>query len=206
MQIKTAVIAALPALGALAVPTGSSGNNPDATFPAVYGLIVGEDIQPFHFESINANANKFWINLPQTATSCPYTGTDQADFCPPGNETAFIGSGSLAASVPGGQQIYVDTTGALMYTTAHTHVIPSGAVSYPFTYTLPGGAQYGSVSTRAFGADGFMACPTHGSIAYQVFASFPEAQVPLGNVNDCVPLAPLAVPYTAGNYAAWQYI
>ncbi|KIV84722.1 hypothetical protein PV11_00488 [Exophiala sideris] len=206
MQIKTAVIATLPALGALAVPTGSSGNNPDATFPAVYGLIVGEDIQPFHFESINANANKFWINLPPTATSCPYTGTDQASFCPPGNETAFIGSGSLAASVPGGQQIYVDTTGALMYTTAHTHVIPSGAVSYPFTYTLPGGAQYGSVSTRAFGADGFMACPTHGSIAYQVFASFAEAQVPLGNVNDCVPLAPLSIPYTAGNYAAWQYI
>ncbi|KAK5467363.1 hypothetical protein LTS15_000335 [Exophiala xenobiotica] len=208
MQFKNAVLASLPAL-ALAAPTGSSGQNPDApaTFPApAYGLIVGTDVQPFHFESFNANSGKFWLNLPQTATSCPFTGTAQASSCPPGNDTAFVGNGALAVVVPGGQQVYVAESGALMFTQAHSAVIPEGAVTDPFIYSpAQNGGQYGSVSTHAFGADGFMACPTAGSIAYQVFANIDCAEVPLGNVDDCVPVVPLAVPYTQGQAAAWQY-
>ncbi|KAJ9639263.1 uncharacterized protein PV06_09985 [Exophiala oligosperma] len=205
MQVKTAVLASIPAL-ALAAPTGSSGQNPapDLYFPAVYGLIVGTDVQPFHFESFNANSGKFWLNLPETSTSCPFTGTDQASNCPPGTDTAFVGSGSLATVVPGGQQVYVAPNGALSFTAAHSGAMPEGSVVDPFIFVNVGG-EYGEVTTSAFGADGFMACPTHGSIAYQVFANFDGAQVPLGNVQDCVAVTPLAVPYTQGQAAAWQY-
>jgi len=182
MQFKNAVLASLPVL-ALAAPTGSSGQNPDApaTFPApAYGLIVGTDVQPFHFESFNANSGKFWLNLPQTATSCPFTGTAQASSCPPGNDTAFVGNGALAVVVPGGQQVYVAESGALMFTQAHSAVIPEAAVTDPFIYSP---AQNGG----------------------QVFANIDCAEVPLGNVDDCVPVVPLAVPYTQGQAAAWQY-
>jgi hypothetical protein len=207
MQFKTAaVLASLPALVAVAAPTGSSGLNPDATFPSVYGLVIGTDVQPFHFESVNANSGKFWLNLPETATSCPFAGTADAANCPtPGNSTAFTGAGSMAVVVPGGQQVYVAPSGALMFTEAHTAAIPDGSVTEPFTFSLEPNAQYGVVGTNALGADGFMACPTEGSIAYQVFANVATAEVPLGNVDDCVVVQPLAIPYTLGTAAAWQY-
>lgn len=206
MHFKTAIIASLPALGAVAAPTGSSGQNPDApaTFPTAYGLIVGTDVQPFHFESVNANSNKFWLNLPETATSCPSNVADQGG-CPPGKDTVFSSAGGLATSVPGGQQAYVLPTGEVLFTGAHANLVPEGAVSSPFLYLYEPGAQYGSVTTYAFGADGFMACPTHGSIAYQVFANKPDAVVPLGDVSDCVAVEFLAVPYTEGDVAAWEY-
>jgi hypothetical protein len=210
MQIKTAaVVASLPALGALAAPTGSSGqcpacqfsDTPAATFPSAYGLIVGTNIQPFHFESFNANSGKFWLNLPETSSSCP----ESVPSCPPGTDTVFRAAGDLATAVPGGQQVYVSVEGALLFTQAHGNEVPEGAVSSPFTYNLVDGAQYGTVSTEAFGAKGFMACPTPGSVAYQVFVNMPNAIVPLGNVKDCVPVEPLAIPYTQANVAAWQY-
>ena len=205
MQIKAALIAALPAI-ALAAPTGSSGQNPDApaTFPTAYGLIIGSDIQPFHFESINANSGKFWLNLPQTVTSCPSSIAAQG-YCPPGNETVFRSAGDLATSVPGGQQAYVLPSGELLFTGAHANIVPAGAVSSPFVFEYTPGAQYGEVTTYAFGADGFIACPTHGSIAYQVFANVPNALVPLGDQSACVAVSALAVPYTAGTVAAWEY-
>lgn len=207
MLLKSAILASIPALGALAAPTGSSGQNPDpaACLPATYGLMVGTDVQPFHFETFNANSGKFWVNLPETETSCPFAGTPNSNACPPGTYTAFSGNGGMAATVPGGQAAYIASSGALMFTQAHANVLPDGAVGEPFIYTPPVDAEFGTVSTDAFGADGFMACPTYGSIAFQVFANFPEAQVPLGNVDDCVAISPLAVPYTLGEYAAWQY-
>ncbi|KIV94188.1 hypothetical protein PV10_01977 [Exophiala mesophila] len=205
MHIKSTLIAALPALVA-AAPTGSSGQNPDApaTFPSAYGLVIGSDIQPFHFESINANSGKFWLNLPQTVTSCPASVAVQGS-CPPGNETVFRSAGDMATSVPGGQQVYVLPSGEILFTGAHANVVPEGAVSSPFVYEYTPGAEYGEVTTYAFGADGFMACPTHGSIAYQVYANVPNAWVPLGDPSACVSVAALAIPYNNGTIAAWQY-
>lgn len=206
MQFKNAIIASIPIMGAIAAPTGSSGQNPDqpTTFPAAYGLIIGTNVQPFHFESINANSGKFWLNLPETVTSCPSDVAAQGQ-CPPGNETVFTGAGDLATVVPGGQQAYALPTGELRFTSAHANLVPQGAVSAPFVYNYDPTAQFGTVSTNAFGANGFMACPTPASIAYQVFINIPNAQVPWGSVSDCVPVTPLAVPYTQGTAAAWQY-
>ncbi|KEF62759.1 uncharacterized protein A1O9_00732 [Exophiala aquamarina CBS 119918] len=193
-------------MGAIAAPTGHSGQNPDApaTFPDAYGMIIATNVQPFHFESINANSGKFWLNLPQTETSCPSDVAAQG-ACPPGTDTVFVGAGGLDTVVPGGQQVYALPNGELQFTSAHSNLIPAGAVSQPFVYVPQPDAQYGTVTTYAFGADGFMACPTQGSIAYQVFINIPNAVVPLGDVTACVPVSPLAVTYTQGTAAAWQY-
>lgn len=206
MQFKSTLIASIPILGAIAAPTGSSGQNPDApaTFPATYGLIVGTNVQPFHFESVNANSGKFWLNLPQTVTSCPSSVAAQGQ-CPPGTDTVFTNAGGLATVVPGGQQAYALPSGELLFTGAHANLVPEGAVSSPFVYEFQDGAQFGSVTSYAFGANGFMACPTHGSIAYQLFLNMESALVPLGDVSACVPVSTLAVPYTQGTSAAWQY-
>jgi hypothetical protein len=207
MQFKSAIIASLPIMGAIAAPTGSSGHNPDApaTFPSAYGLIIGTNVQPFHFESINANSGKFWLNNPLTVTSCPSDVASQGQ-CPPGNDTVFTNAGALDTLVPGGQQAYASPTGELLFTGAHANLVPAGAISNPFVYVPEPGAQFGSVTTYAFGANGFMACPSaDGSIAYQVFINIPNAVVPKGDVSACVPVTPLAVPYTQAPVAAWQY-
>lgn len=124
---------------------------------------------------------------------------------PAGTDTVFVDAGGLATVVPGGQQAYAMPTGELLFTAAHANLVPDGAVRAPFVYVEQPDAQYGTVTTYAFGADGFMACPTHGDIAYQVFINIPNAVVPLGDVTTCVPVSPLAVPYTEGTAAAWQY-
>ncbi|KAK5049546.1 hypothetical protein LTR84_004475 [Exophiala bonariae] len=206
MQFKNTIIASIPILGAIAAPTGSSGKNPDApaTFPAAYGLVVSTHVDPFHFETVNANSGKFWLNLPLTSTSCPSDVASQG-ACPPGTDTVFTGAGGLATVVPGGQQAYALQTGELRFTGAHANLVPQGAVSSPFVYEFQDGAQFGSVTSYAFGANGFMACPTPGSSAYQVFLNVANAQVPLGDTSACVLLGFLAVPYTQGDAAAWQY-
>lgn len=206
MQFKNTILASIPILGAIAAPTGSSGQNPDApaTFPAAYGLIVGTHVDPFHFETVNANSGKFWLNLPMTMTSCPSDVASQG-ACPPGTDTVFTNAGDLATVVPGGQQAYALATGELLFTAAHANLVPQGAVSSPFVYEYQDGAQFGSVTSYAFGASGFMACPTAGSDAYRVWLNVPNAKVPLGNVSACVLLSFLAVPYTQGTAAAWQY-
>jgi len=206
MQIKSAIIASLPVMGAIAAPTGSSGQNPDSStkFPAAYGLIIGTNVQPFHYETINANSGKFWLNLPLTTTSCPSDVASQG-ACPPGTDTVFVGAGGLDTVVPGGQQAYVAPTGELLFTGAHANLVPSDAIANPFVYVQQPNSQYGTVTTNAFGANGFMACPTPGSDAYQVFANIHNAVVPLGDVSACVAVMPLAVDYTQGTAAAWQY-
>lgn len=207
MQFKSTIIASLPIMGAIAAPTGSSGMNPNSpvTFPASYGLIIGTHVQPFQYESINANSGRFWLNNPQTITSCPSDVASQG-ACPPGTDTVFVGAGGLDTLVPGGQQVYVLPTGELQFTAAHSNYIPTGAIVNPFQYVYEPNSQFGTVTTYAFGADGFMACPANdGSISYHVFVNIPNAIVPKGDVSACVPVTPLAVPYTGSSVAAWQY-
>lgn len=107
--------------------------------------------------------------------------------------------------VPGGQQVYVDPSGALAFTQAHSANIPEGSSIGPFTFTP--GTQFGTYSTSAFGATGFMACPDDAAnpTKWQVFAAIQNASVPTGNVGDCLGFDAAAPAFT-GDVPAWQYI
>lgn len=114
--------------------------------------------------------------------------------------------------VPGGQVIYAAPGGAISYTEAHSGYYPPGSVVEPLTYQSLSEDPYpfeGRINTTAFGASGFMACPTVNSTvaaSYQVFAAFGNATVPSGNVNDCIGFDAVAVPYDGVTPAAWQYV
>ncbi len=73
-----------------------------------------------------------------------------------------------------------------------------------FTYFQPGYEQYGYLSTDAFGAQGFMACPTTNG-PYQIFAAFVNATVPNGNISACIGFDAVTYPYNGTGDAAWQY-
>jgi len=105
--------------------------------------------------------------------------------------------------VPGGQQIYVTPHGEIGYTQAHSSFRPVGSILCPFVYRKRQDAPFGMLSTQAFGATGFMACPTEGN-TWQVFANMQNATVPGGNVTDCLPFGAIALD-SAQAFAAWQY-
>jgi hypothetical protein len=109
--------------------------------------------------------------------------------------------------VPGGQVVYVAIDGYLGFTQAHSSSLPAGAVTGPFTYFKPGYDQYGYISTDAFGARGFMACPTRVGPyeTYQIFAAFANATVPNGDISSCVGFDAITEVYNSTEAAAWQY-
>jgi hypothetical protein len=88
---------------------------------------------------------------------------------------------------------------------AHSIYIPSGAQQGPFSYEA--GEPFGTFSTSAFGATGFMACPDNATepARWQVFAAIQNATVPTGDVDDCLGFDAATVEYE-GDIPAWQYI
>jgi hypothetical protein len=96
--------------------------------------------------------------------------------------------------------VYVETTGALGFTQAHSAFIPPGAVTATFSLTSVAGADFWTLDFSGLGGGGFVACPSaNGSFPYQIFAN-----VPSGNFDNCLGFDALASEYTAG-FGAWQY-
>lgn len=104
--------------------------------------------------------------------------------------------------VPGGQQVYIDPTGALSFTQAHSANIPQGSSLGPFHYAAD--EPWAHYSFAGWGASGFMACPADDN-RWQVFAAIQNATVPQGNVDECLGFSAVALDYT-GEVPAWQYI
>ena len=104
--------------------------------------------------------------------------------------------------VPGGQQIYVDPSGALSFTQAHSAFIPAGSALGGLQYEA--GQPWSHYTFNGWGASGFMACPTDDN-RWQVYAAMQNATVPSGNVDDCLGFSAMALTYT-GPVPAWQYI
>ncbi|GAM39923.1 IgE-binding protein [Talaromyces pinophilus] len=196
MKFTSVITPAVLAACAMALPT--SQKRDDSAGP--FGVLALRSGSPIHLQSVNAAGQRFWIGVP-TATYCP----SEVDPCPPGTETVWANPNGLDVEVPGGQQVYVDPSGALAFTQAHSANIPAGAALGPFTFTP--GTQFGAYSTSAFGATGFMACPDDAAnpSKWQVFAAFPTATVPTGNVGDCLGFDAAAPAFT-GDIPAWQYI
>jgi hypothetical protein len=108
--------------------------------------------------------------------------------------------------VPGGQQVYVDRSGALRFTSPHSAYMPPGSSTGPFTYTP--GNPIGHYVYTGQGASGFMACPKQvgDGKQWQVFAALKNATVPGGRVADCLGFDAMAVQSGRNGSAAWEYI
>lgn len=145
-----------------------------------------------------ARGERFYLSG-DTTTDCPFL--PQIDCSVYDNVTAFsFSQGQLAmkADVPGGQLVYLMSTGELGFTQAHSAAIPDGADTSSFTYDSSGtsSANMGRLGTTAFGANGFMAC---NGPQWQVFANIPG--------NDATNCLGFDAATTEGSFTgAWDYI
>ncbi|KAL8829739.1 MAG: hypothetical protein Q9191_001832, partial [Dirinaria sp. TL-2023a] len=114
--------------------------------------------------------------------------------------------------VPGGQSVYIASSGALAFTPAHSAGSIGKGTSTGFSYknnTVDG--TLGRFSFKGLGSTGFIACPLNGKPGqpgpWQVFADvkgLKDSAVPHGKVSECVGIDVLGATYEDG-VAAWQY-
>ncbi|KAK2747147.1 hypothetical protein FQN57_002404 [Myotisia sp. PD_48] len=146
---------------------------------------------------INAAGRAFWVGG-KTASYCPI---QVGDACPPGDETVIGGLQSMYVMVPGGQQIYVEPSGALGFTQAHSAYIPPGSYVGGMTFKyLDNHNDCGIYSFEGWGAKGLMACYNRDRGLHQVYANIANATVP-----DCKPITALGCRWNGSGYGAWQY-
>ncbi|KAJ6011615.1 hypothetical protein N7451_003027 [Penicillium sp. IBT 35674x] len=193
-----AVIASI-ALPLLAAAAPAPAATPSAANPPAFGVMAVRSASPIHYMQMNAAGQKFYLGG-TTASYCP---SIDGIVCPPGNQTVFAAGGNaMDVEVPGGQQVYVDPTGALSFTQAHSASIPAGSAVGGLVYET--GQPWSHYSFNGWGAQGFMACPTTDN-RWQVFAAMQNATVPSGDVADCLGFSAIALTYS-GDIPAWQYI
>jgi hypothetical protein len=80
----------------------------------------------------------------------------------------------LHVGVPGGQQVYIASGGAVVYTAPHSANIPDDGQAATFTHTRP--TSSGGLGTLVFDNKGFVACPVNVDhyYAYQLYAWIPK--------------------------------
>jgi hypothetical protein len=105
--------------------------------------------------------------------------------------------------VPGGQTLYVEPSGALGFTQAHSAEIPPGAVVGGFSAFQNGAFLFSGASANG---GGWLACPATAEQQgagqmYQIFAQLPQVTFPSG----CLEIEILTVDYQGQGPAAWQY-
>lgn len=202
-----AVITALLALSGSTMGRSIHRRQQSTAAPNAYMVMAIHSASPIHYLMMEARGTNIYLGG-EPATYCPDTVTQQGGTCPAGNMTVFSGDCGLSVEVPGGQQLYVAPDGSLDYSVAHTAVTDPAFVTCPFNFTAtPDSVFNGTITTTAYGATGFMACPTNSSdLAWQVFADISDAVVPT-NISDCIGFEAevLALSWPAGEYGAWEY-
>ncbi|KAJ5178731.1 hypothetical protein N7492_001941 [Penicillium capsulatum] len=223
MKLTVASLA-LPLLASAAPAPASSAPAAASSAPAnpPFTVMAARSGSPIHYQKLNAAGEKFYLGG-KTSSYCPN------ENCPPGNQTVFAPGGKslvrfTAATVhstktrgknrtvtlttlqdvvvPGGQQVYIDNTGALSFTQAHSAAMPPGSTVDGLSY-VPG-KPWNHYTFNGWGANGFMACPTDDQNRWQVFAAIKNATVPKQDVSKCLGFSAMALTYT-GEAAAWQY-
>ncbi|PYH99915.1 hypothetical protein BO71DRAFT_393886 [Aspergillus ellipticus CBS 707.79] len=193
--MKLTLVSSLLPLLAAAAPSSKATRD-----TAAFGVMSARSGSPIHLLPLNAAGSAFYLGG-ETESYCPFGNS--SSLCPAGTETVFAGTGSaLSVEVPGGQEVYVNPSGALSFTVPHSAYIPAGSSVGPFAYKP--GNPLGSWTFSGWGASGFMACPTDDN-KWQVFAAVNNATVPSGNVNDCLGFDAMAVKSNS-TAAAWEYI
>ncbi|QKX57177.1 uncharacterized protein TRUGW13939_04285 [Talaromyces rugulosus] len=196
MKLTSILPATLLAVGITALPVEKRSSTG-------FSAIAARSGSPIHLLPINAAGSGLYVGG-SPSTYCP----DMVDPCPPGNETVFANAFNLLyqyVEVPGGQALFVKSSGAVSYTSPHSISMPSGSQQGPFDWVK--GSPFGRYTTTSFGADGFMACPDYSTntTAWQVFAAIKNATVPTGNVEDCLGFDALTTPYS-GSIPTWEYV
>ncbi|PWY72284.1 hypothetical protein BO70DRAFT_342180 [Aspergillus heteromorphus CBS 117.55] len=188
--------------------SGAGSGSSSTSSSSVFTVTASRSGSSIHQLALNANGGYFYLGG-RTSTYCP-PGVEAEGGCPPGNATAIDGGTALSVSVPGGQQIYVTSKGALAFTQPHSAYIPPGSSTGPFYYSA--GDPTGTWSFDG----GFMACPIGGgagsssagassSGSWQVFANWSNATVPGGDVNACLGFQAVTVGRNV-SVEAWEYI
>ncbi|KAJ9625807.1 hypothetical protein H2203_004570 [Taxawa tesnikishii (nom. ined.)] len=142
--------------------------------PGAFGGVAIRSGSAIQYSSVNANGTYFWLNR-GTASYCPSTVPD----CVTVNQTSFVGGNDtlfLDVSVPGGQQVYVDSKGRLAFTVPHSGNTGVGSSVTGFSIVDDG------LHLRFNGND-FYACPlgeAYGN-AYQVYAAGSNATSNFGD-------------------------
>ncbi|KAJ5966511.1 hypothetical protein N7481_013225 [Penicillium waksmanii] len=150
-----------------------------------FGVTAARSGSPIHFLPLTAAGSHF------------YLGGKSQTYIPEGvplskstNDTILTGSHYLDVVVPGGQEIYVDASGAL--------TPPARAA-----VSAPGATAPASLLALLLP----MPLPPPTAAAWQVFSAQKNATVPTGNINDCLGFDALAVPInTNTTQPTWEYI
>ncbi|CAK7242631.1 MAG: hypothetical protein STHCBS139747_004127 [Sporothrix thermara] len=146
--------------------------------------------------------NQRWNLGIKTCSYCPVTGIE----CPAGNTTVISApsdGGSSAAMdvvVPGGQAVFLDPSGAVGFTQAHSASMPTGS-------TQGGLAAYsgGGFVNLNSGGYGWAACPSTsqaGGSGYTLFAVSADNKATLAY---CTPINLKVNVQPSGTVGAWQY-
>ncbi|KAL5114403.1 hypothetical protein ACEQ8H_007713 [Pleosporales sp. CAS-2024a] len=171
---------------------------------AYFTAISARSASPVHF--LNLEARSGFIYLGGAPSSyCPVAQV--GDACPPGNITTFAGGQgtlSLGVVVPGGQQVYVASSGALSYTIPHSAYIPDCSIVDGFSITnSTNGQPFGYLNFET----GFLACPAAApETGYQVFGAVADAKFP----SECLGISILTCKSISSSPSvdepgAWQY-
>ncbi|KAH7028081.1 uncharacterized protein B0I36DRAFT_365197 [Microdochium trichocladiopsis] len=158
---------------------------------------------------LNAAASAFYTGITGPATYCPIE-----HGCPEiGGTVVYDGLTAMAVMVPGGQQIYVASTGEVKYTAAHSGYKPLGSyLGGWFNQTVvwdcaPPAQVLNFLATDGSNAGGIALCPDVADFMTGTGASFQlYAKVPGFNLKDCVDIVGLTVHQSSVELGAWQYL
>ncbi|EON66075.1 hypothetical protein W97_05318 [Coniosporium apollinis CBS 100218] len=157
-----------------------------------YTLRADNPTAPFDNAPIEACSRAFWIGR----GTCAYCPSVVGEYCATfPNDTRLIGSSGMSTSVPGGQMFYIDPTGALGYTGAHSAYYPPGSV---FGVTAYKNGDQGEFKYTP--GEGWYACPTTADAnVLQIFQKLPGITL----ASNCTGLNILVTE--VGGTGAWQY-
>ncbi|KAG0645807.1 hypothetical protein D0Z07_7908 [Hyphodiscus hymeniophilus] len=173
-----------------------------------FTLTIYQPSSALHGQIVNAAGEAFHLGG-SPASYCPLTNLT---LCPAGNQTIFAGMGAMFVEVPGGQEVYTTSAGAISYTQAHSASIPPNAYIGDFTnvtvmdnYSAPVYLVNWQAPQTVNSTKGILACPqvapgNSTTVVYQVYANTPAF-----NQTNCTLVDGLLPHYTPpGVIGAWE--
>ncbi|KAI1380091.1 hypothetical protein F4677DRAFT_441416 [Hypoxylon crocopeplum] len=159
---------------------------------------------------LNAAGQGFYSGTSGPATYCP----ENVKPCPEVQGTlVYEGLAGMAVVVPGGQSIYVDPSGKVQYTLAHSAYIPAGSiVGGWFNKTVlsdcdPTRTVLDFLSTDGSNKGGVRLCPDVESFMAGTGASYQLYAGTAGfNLDNCIDAVGLNLQQSTADYGCWQYI
>ncbi|KAI5460444.1 hypothetical protein BGZ63DRAFT_424950 [Mariannaea sp. PMI_226] len=179
------------------------------TITAFYTVQVHAPENPdLHGRGINARYRRFIIGAASPSTYC---GSSDRRQCPPGNTTLVNGDMTfLAASVPGGQFIYVDARGAISYPSAHSSLRPPGSKIGGFRRVKIESNSSENLTVLSWQPDdddrhaGLWACPTSLNLTTAREAELRATTARFWG-RGCKAVAGLRIRDAGDEFAAWAY-